>query len=198
MIDAQRTLGISSIYICMALQVPVNLPLKSIILLDPMEQIPSLILYPGSDGYSRAVKNRRSIKGRSPQGVATLAGNVAHGNYLWSLKFDLINNTDLEIFNTLASTQNRRLDYQDPLLPGTLPHIILVDMTRKVDPVPVASTSYQYVIGSEMLLYNGTFKTGYGIFKVKLNIDDAQYTNMQTSCRHSLVFDAEDLSVNTT
>ena len=182
----------------MALQIPVNLPLKSIILLDPVEEIPSLILYPGVDGYSRAVKNRRSVKGRSPQGVATLAGSVAHGNYLWSLKFDLITDANLEMFNALASIQNRRLDYQDPPLPGTTPHLILVDMTRKVDPVPVVSTSYQYVMGSETLMYNGTFKTGFGIFKVKINIDDSQYTNFQSSCKHSLVFDAEDLSVNIT
>ena len=109
------------------------------------------------------------------------------------------------------AVQHRRSDTNAP--PGTLPYLLLVDKVSKVPPEPITESNYEYLPDSVVPVmavdpkpifknpvatlpaYSAGYRTGFGIFKVWLTVDEKEYTSMSAgnSCKGKLAFGAEEI-----
>lgn len=192
-------------------QIPTDLPYKSLTILDPMDALPPLIFFVGDGEYSRSLVNRRSIRNRTSYGVGMLQGRLASPHFIWSYACEIVNRYQIELFEAYMMVQHRRSDRTAPV--GTLTYILLADAVSPVPPEPLSETNYEFIPGTEELVmpddplaivpspiaapgsYTAGYRTGYGIFRVWLSIDEKEYTSMLPgkSCKSKISFGAEQI-----
>lgn len=193
------------------INIPSNLPYKSLIILDPMEVLPPLIFFVGDGEYSRSLVNRRSIRNRTPLGSSMMQGRLAQPYFIWSYTSEITNRYQVELLEAYLTTQHRRSDITAPI--GTLPYMLVADHVNKVPPEPISEENYEYIPGTSVSVlgedldaifpnpvatlpaYSAGYKTGYGIFKVWITIDEKEYASMLqgSSCKYKLGFGLEQV-----
>lgn len=167
--------------------------LKNVTLIDPLGELPPLVITPDEEGYSRSIVNLRKSSGRTAYGATKIEGNRGDYYFTWQIGVNLAKEESANLLQVFVDTFNNRL------LPGSRAagfpqYLLLDDNFLKVPPVKEDSTRYNLnIASSQVLLYpSGNYKTGFAQFKCILNLSD-EYISYRGNCRYKLNFGVEEV-----
>jgi hypothetical protein len=133
---------------------------------DPFELLPDLVLRDfGDSGYTRSMVQQTQAPNFLAAGNPVIFGTLSPARYLWGLAADLSEPAAL-MFEAIVLEQDRRYSAaQDG-------HWLLIDELEYLP--PELSLARDLVPGSELSV--GGLSTGFGLFKVKLQVAEQYKT----------------------